>query len=346
MTPSRVAGSSRSASDLPGRSKPPSGVIAASTLVVEIYLVTAVLAGTISLATAFLLHLGVVTATVFRAIRDARQKVDAGPAVLLAVTTFVTGPLGALGCLVTGWLNVRGHESSDLLNAWYERISLSTETDAVTRLSDTVAIGRAHDPASTMPQSFAEIFHSGNITDQQRVLGLIARHFHPDYLPTLHMALANDAPVIRVQAAAVAAHVRSAVAVTAENAVTLVGDPQTTPDARLRNMRDIEACLASGLLDERDRARVDGQLAELTAQNFMTLEQDGAQGRLRDSVSIHMLERHFLDQGRFAEFRATRMRARHRLLGRYVTRRTRLMTNAVERQTRCLSNAHQSRSTR
>lgn len=44
--------------------------------------------------------------------------------------------------------------------------------------------------------------------ERQRALGLIARHFHPDYAPVLDAALRSPEPVVRVQAAAVVARVR------------------------------------------------------------------------------------------------------------------------------------------
>ena len=90
---------------------------------------------------------------------------------------------------------------------------IRSEWIPVTKHCDMVAIGRALDLAGRAPPSFSEAIDKGTLLQKQNALGLIARKFHPGYLSALKAALKSDEPVIRVQAAAVAAHVREDVKV-------------------------------------------------------------------------------------------------------------------------------------
>jgi hypothetical protein len=296
--------------------------VALAVLLAELAILAGVNAGWLAPLVGLLLHAAIVAFSIV-CVKDAvRRNVDTGPSVLLAVATAVVGPLGALGCVIMGWLVSLGRESPDLLQAWYKRISLSTETDPVTRLSDTVAIGRSLDLASPLPSSFATVLQHGSIADQQRVLGLIARKFHPDYLPVLKLALAHEAPVVRVQAAAVAAHVRLPLSRFVEATLDRVSAPGVTPVKGLQAVREIRLCLQSGLLDERDRVRIDRLVTGLETRCFADVEHLGAVRARLDQASLGDYEGHLLNSGKFAEFRATRRRLRRRLFGRYVLRHT------------------------
>ena len=59
------------------------------------------------------------------------------------------------------------------------------------------------DPAAQVPR-FRPILHGTSIEEQQRVLGVIGRRYHPDFRAVLRKALRNKDGFIRAQAAAVA----------------------------------------------------------------------------------------------------------------------------------------------
>ena len=77
------------------------------------------------------------------------------------------------------------------------------------QLCEHVEIGRTIDLAAPPPKSFPAIMATGSLAERQAVLGLIARHFDPAFLPTLRIALASPEPLIRTQAAAIASRLGS-----------------------------------------------------------------------------------------------------------------------------------------
>jgi hypothetical protein len=277
------------------------------------------------------LHLVIVALTLLTVRNAVRRKVDAGSAVLLSVTTFVAGPFGALGTLVACWLSSGSRDDPALLDAWYKRISLSTETDTITRVSDTVAIGRSINLSAALPEKFVSILRSGSISEQQKVLGLIARHFHPDYLAALKLALVNEAPVIRVQAAAVAAHIRQPVLVAAQIALTAAQSASNSIANRMTAIRDARACLESGLIDERDRVQISAELDQV----LQTFPKSKVLVPL-DGDTLNSIEKDLLHRGSYQEFRDLRLRARRKLFGRYVTRRTPLTSRFSRTQSAAL----------
>lgn len=304
-------------------------IAAIAVLAMELAVATGVNAAWIGPLFGLAMHALIVTFAFALVVSAMRRKVDTGPAILLAVATAVTGPLGAFGSIMIGWLVSLGRESPDLLKAWYKRISLSTDIDPMTRLSDTVAIGRSLDHASPLPSSFDDVLHHGNTADQQKILGLIARKFHPGYLPVLQIALAHEAPVIRVQAAAVAAHIRLPVAHYVAAVLDRVSAPGIGPAEGLQAVRNIRLCLASGLLDERDRVRVKGLVAGLEMRCFADIDHRGLRASELDTAAREDYEQHLLSNNRFADFRMGRRRTPRRLFGRYVVRNTQWIRRAT-----------------
>ncbi|MEZ5851283.1 MAG: hypothetical protein R3D68_11610 [Hyphomicrobiaceae bacterium] len=180
---------------------------------------------------------------------------DASMPLLALLASIAAGPAGALGVGLLGATRGRRSPSDKLLQAWYERISHATTVDPVARLCENVAAGRTIDLAAAEPASLHALMATGRLEERQTVLGIIARRFHPDYLPVLVLALRSEVPVVRVQAAAVAAHVRPLIA--ARLAATLVTSRRDhqSPGALLEDLANIEALCASGLLDEGERQR-------------------------------------------------------------------------------------------
>jgi len=177
-----------------------------------------------------------------------------GP-MLLAIAALAAGPIGAAVVLVGAVLPVRRADSTPLLAAWYKRIALASEIDATTELCDTVASGRTMDLAAPVPRAFMTVIERGTLAERQTSLGLIARRFHPQYLPALEVALRSAEPVVRVQAAAVAARVRGPLRARLE--ALLSDDWAGRADASASRRAELEAILASGLVEAgaRDKAR-------------------------------------------------------------------------------------------
>ena len=184
-----------------------------------------------------------------------RSGEDVSELLLALLATLATGPLGATGALLATLITPRTDTTPLLLEDWYERISHSTDVDKVTQFCDMVAIGRAINLGGPLPVSFETVMNGSSLSAKQNALGLIARKFHPEYLPALSAALQSDQPVIRVQAAAVAAHVRETIAQMLGGLVEEAAGAGADPARCLSLAGQIEQCLSSGLLDEKDRVR-------------------------------------------------------------------------------------------
>jgi hypothetical protein len=161
------------------------------------------------------------------------------------------------------------------------------------------------------------------------VLSLIARRFHPDYLPTLSLALVSEEPVIRVQAAAVAAKIRGGLAARAEAALAAAADLTQPIDTALSHIAEAEKYVASGLMEEPDKVRamniIDG-LLERTASRIDRLRPDKRAATAAAST-IERYESRLLANMRLAEFRHFRRHrawfAKHGLRFRGLARRNR-----------------------
>lgn len=179
---------------------------------------------------------------------------------LIVMATAAAGPVGALCGLFFARAARPPAAVSPLLGDWYRRIALSAEIDPVTELCDNVGSGRTMNLASPVPQSFLSVMISGAIADQQTALGLIARRFHPDYLPALARALKSSEPVVRVQAAAVVARIRDQLQRRVRTRIAELDATVRKPDAAAA-LGELAKAVASGLLDATDRVRAEAILA-------------------------------------------------------------------------------------
>ena len=163
------------------------------------------------------------------------------------------GPFGMLGAALLMLADRRSPHPSPLITDWYDRIALSTNVPADVRLCDDVEVGRTLDLTAGAPISFPDAMMIGPLAERQAILGHIARHFHPHYLATLKIALASEEPLIRVQAAAVAAHIAPSVRDCVRGCARLAAARPADPLAALGLLGDVEALIAGGLLDQTDR---------------------------------------------------------------------------------------------
>ena len=282
----------------------PAAVLA---LIAETGLVCAVAINRSHLPLALTAHGIVVLLLLMRAWRLSTTQRDGAAAMLLALMVAIAGPFAALGGLLLGWMSRHGPEDSERLEAWYARISFSTEVSATTQLSDRILTGRIADLSGDMPSSFLGVLANGSIREKQVVLGLIARRFHPDYLPALQKALVSEEPVIRVQAAAVAAKVRGDLTERTDKLLQAAADPTTAVDEALRLLSEAERCVGSGLMEEPDRLRATAVIEGLLAAAADRLDRNPAAARTTQiEPLLGRYEAHLLAQRRYRDFRLLR----------------------------------------
>ncbi len=267
-------------------------------------------------------HLAVTAAVALLLWRPLRSGADGGVALLGVLATFATGPFGAAGTLVLPALAATNRLSEARLAGWYQRIALSAEQDDFTRTSDAIAIGRAANLAAPTPNELAHTFRGGATAGQQTALGMIARNFHPAYLPVLKIALESPEPVIRVQAAAVAARVRETMKREIGPMLARAADPQLAPDDALALAADLDMSAASGLLEDASRSSAVRAGAGLKARTFARLDAEAGRTRsgtprLTTAPVAEAYLAHLLETGRIADFRAARTRVRLPVIGRY-----------------------------
>ncbi len=264
------------------------------------------------------------------------QRADVTVAVLALVAGAVVGPLGPLGAALLDIAGSGGHAPSPLVEKWYERIALSTAIEPDVRLCDDVGVGRTLDLGAQMPQSFPALMETGPLIKRQAILGYIARHFHPAYLATLQVALESPEPTLRVQAAAVAAHVGGEVRGRVREVLERVGAGVSGAGEALDLLGDLDLLAVSGLIDETERKAANEGRQLLSAFVLAGLK-DGVHGVLQgeDAALLTLrtatLEKLLIERGLFADLRAAR--AAHAIrVGRPAARFRRLSGIATRAQ--------------
>ena len=233
---------------------------------------------------------------------------------LALLASCAVGPAGAIGAGCMDLLVRSGSGDITLLDDWYERISLSTSVDPVTRHCDDVGVGRAINLGAAAPASFLTRIESGSVAERQAILGLVARRFHMDYVPVLQAALRSPEPMIRVQAAAVASHIRPLVGDLFKSADSeldsLLQVASTDPVAALGLLQRFEAMTGSGLLDESDRQRglvIQSRLGDVVLSGLGRLRiTKAAEARIMTAGTSEAFERLLLSRTRFADLRVHR----------------------------------------
>lgn len=236
----------------------------------------------------------------------AQQESDVTFALLALLAGAAIGPVGIAGAGVVGLIPSRVNK--ELLDQWYDRISQATMIDPVTRLSDDVSVGRAVNLQGAMPLSFLATMEAGTLSERQSVLGIIARRFHSDYIPVLHCALRSEEPVVRVQAAAVAARIRPEIARQFHDCIEDLPLASAGFIGALALLQRIEALVGSGLLDEGDRLRgaiVGARLGDVVLSGARQLRSSRAQAAIT-RLQRETLERLLIEKQAFAELRYLR----------------------------------------
>jgi polysaccharide biosynthesis protein PelE len=130
-------------------------------------------------------------------------------AVLLALTTFALGPIGALGTLLSVCLEGAFRPYASPFTDWYDRIFAEEDELENDAFLERLAIGGDPVSGSIQLTSFRDILAFGSIDQKQAIIALIARRFTPAFAPALRLALEDPIAAVRVQAAAAAASIEN-----------------------------------------------------------------------------------------------------------------------------------------
>lgn len=303
-------------------------MFAAAALAAELLVAIVPLVSAAPMAVALALHLFVVAALAYALYRRRLEDADLSAPLLAMIATSTAGPVGALvGLAALAWL-ARPALPSALLDAWYNRIALSTTVDPSTQLSERVASGRVIDTSGPLPQALVGIIHHGTLEEQQAALGLVARFFHMNYLAALSDALHSDIPVIRVQAAAVASRIRPRLAQEVNCRLGEAADllrASQAQDARgkvqarhLQLIRELDLAIASRLLDKPIEDAAAATATHLASSIDCMQLPLPVRNSLEASAVLQALEGHLIASGEFKSLRL--LRARGRLASRGLPR--------------------------
>jgi hypothetical protein len=292
---------------------------ALAALLIESTLLIAEGLGVIGLFAALTVHLALVAA-LFARVRVAQQAgEDTSAAVLTLLTTAVVGPLGALGSLLVLALTATTPKPSRLLVDWYSHIARSMETNDATRIADQVSSGRAIDLSAPAPGSFVTLMERNGLSEQQNALGLIARRFDLDYLSALQAALKSGEPVVRVQAAAVAASIREQLAENAHQLMVQAAESQLSLEVLLHCFSRLEKSHSSGLMEERDRVVVRAtadKVERRCLEAFDASMANGSAAALAKEAAV-VLEGLLVRHGLYDQLRRFRHHRNQAFCGRY-----------------------------
>lgn len=125
---------------------------------------------------------------------------------LLAVSTPVLGPAGAVAVLFSALFHAVFRRHATGFHDWYLSLFPESETAPAQELFELIVSGReqAHVAAS---ESFTDVMTVGTPVQKQAVIALVSRHFRPAFTPALKLGLADSDPSVRVQAATATARV-------------------------------------------------------------------------------------------------------------------------------------------
>ncbi|AXQ95999.1 hypothetical protein LV780_19705 (plasmid) [Cereibacter azotoformans] len=175
---------------------------------------------------------------------------------LRAALLLLLGPLGGLVLLIAGAGPAR------IAPEGLQDESLTAPPRRAEALADAIRQGRRRQPLPEPPRPFAPLFREGPLDRQFRAISVISRHYRPDMLPALRVALASPVPGLRVQAAAIFARLRGHYGEMAKELLAAPAAPPAPAEARRLAGRCAEAA-ASGFVDEAVAARLRARQAEL-----------------------------------------------------------------------------------
>lgn len=190
------------------------------------------------------------------------------------IVLFFTGPFGAAGMLLLALVLGFKKPETKLLDEWYRRLSQSTRRNKENLLYRSIIAGRAPksgqatrgSPSPSSITSFYTIMEYGTLEQKQKLLGIIALKYHPDFFPLLKVALHDSDPTVRAQAAAVNTKLYVHYKAQLAKANSLAVSDQ---HSSLASSRELLACVKSGFLTKGELATARTLLKQGEARNVI-----------------------------------------------------------------------------
>jgi polysaccharide biosynthesis protein PelE len=192
----------------------------------------------------------------------------------LFVATAGLGPIGPFAAIATGVLLIAFHRDVFDFQAWYASLFPAETRSRVRDLYESL-IRRERRRSRAGVESFADILSSDDAAKKRIVIGLLTRHFRPGFAPALKLALTDDDPSVRTQAATAVATIEGRFLARAQILQRKVRERPSSFRRRHQLARHYDEYAFTGLLDaERER---DNRIRALEAY------QDALKVRPRDA---------------------------------------------------------------
>ncbi|MDE3016091.1 MAG: hypothetical protein KGI29_04125 [Pseudomonadota bacterium] len=130
-------------------------------------------------------------------------------ALLLLITTGVTGPFGAGGVMLTIATHAWSLQRRLSFQEWFASLFPKLALGPSQKIYEELYSGRDESGKSHSVVSFLDIMAFGNELQKRHALAKMAAHFYPGFAPALKKGLSDDSNMIRVQAATAIAKVES-----------------------------------------------------------------------------------------------------------------------------------------
>jgi polysaccharide biosynthesis protein PelE len=176
-------------------------VIAVVVLLVEILLASQLLKGSVSVAFAAFTHLIIVGLLTFYARVLVRGGSENRFALLLALSTALTGPFGAAGVILTILFYVFFTRKAMPFAEWFDSIFPSVLQSRSQRIYEDIVVGRDESSKTYSVIPFLDVLSFGNEAQKRQALAKMTSSFHPNFAPAFKRALSDSSNTIRVQAA-------------------------------------------------------------------------------------------------------------------------------------------------
>ncbi len=124
-------------------------------------------------------------------------------AALAALTVAMAGPLGAVVALGVFAIHALLRPAAGAGPDHHAFLFPEPQANPADTLVDEIIEGRRPISAQGVVLPFAEVMAIGDLAEKQSVLGHILERFQPAFAPTLHAALGDTEPTVRIQAAIV-----------------------------------------------------------------------------------------------------------------------------------------------
>lgn len=235
---------------------------------------------------------------------------DLSMAATMLLLVMVAGPAGAAAALAavpfyaSAGARANTGSAAGILKDWYERLAAAGRPAHATRIYDRIMSGRVPRLDTPAPLNFLHVIECGTLDERQKALGLIARQFHPDYTPVLEAALKSPEPVVRVQAAAVVAHVKTNLK-TRIKQLSIECKAASGPDAlvRISELQALQGCALVATPEQRVCRDIAGGMLDRSLARGTDVATVASQ---MDAGAAVAIERYLLNAGRYRDLRVLR----------------------------------------